>query len=102
VVLTDHVIGYVTPVINEKLWQEMPENYRVYIKRAMQVARFWINQQVLELETSLLGKAASEWGVEVVIPDKKAFMDNAARFYSDPKFDAKFGKGTLAKIRAIE
>ena len=102
VVLTDHVIGYVTPVINEKLWQEMPESYRSFIKQAMRVARFWLNEQNLELETTLLGKAAAEWGTEVVIPDKKAFMDNAAKFYSGARFDAKYGKGTLDKIRAIE
>ncbi|MCX7031220.1 MAG: DctP family TRAP transporter solute-binding subunit [Spirochaetes bacterium] len=102
VVLTDHVIGYVTPVINEDLWQAMPETYRVFIKQAMRVARFWFNERVLEDETMLLGKAASEWGIEVVIPDKKAFMDSAAKFYSDPRFDVMYGKGTLAKIRAIE
>ncbi len=100
-VLTDHVIGYVTPVINEKLWQEMPELYRVYITRAMQVARFQINERNLEEESTLLGKAAQEYGIQVIVPDKKAFMDYAARFYSDPKFDAKFGKGVLDKIRAV-
>jgi tripartite ATP-independent transporter DctP family solute receptor len=102
VVLTDHVIGYVTPVINEKLWQEMPDSYKAFITQAMRVARFWMNEKVLEDETTLLGKAAAEWGTEVVIPDKKAFMDSAAKFYSGPKFDAKYGKGTLDKIRAIE
>jgi TRAP-type C4-dicarboxylate transport system substrate-binding protein len=80
----------------------MPETYRVFIKQAMRVARFWLNEQNLELETTLLGKAAAEYGTEVVIPDKKAFMDSAAKFYSDPKFDVKYGKGTLAKMRAIE
>ena len=39
VVLTDHVIGYVTPVINEKLWQEMPDTYRAFITQAMQTSR---------------------------------------------------------------
>jgi len=101
-VLTDHVIGYVTPVINEKLWQSMPELYRVYIRKAMQVARFQINQRNLELESSLLGKAAQEYGIEVVVPDKKAFMDSAAKFYSDPRFDTKFGKGVLDSIRAVQ
>jgi tripartite ATP-independent transporter DctP family solute receptor len=101
VVLTDHVIGYVTPVINEDLWQSMPDTYRVFIKQAMQVARYWFNERVLEDETTDLGKAAAQYGTVVVIPDKKAFMDNAAKFYSDPKFDAKYGKGTLDKIRAV-
>jgi tripartite ATP-independent transporter DctP family solute receptor len=102
VVLTDHVIGYVTPVINEKLWQSMPDTYRAFITQAMRVARFWMDERVLEAETTLLGKAAAEWGTVVVIPDKQAFMDNAAKFYSDPKFDKKYGPGTLAKIRAIQ
>jgi tripartite ATP-independent transporter DctP family solute receptor len=100
-VLTDHVIGYVTPVINEKLWQSMPELYRVYIKKAMMVARFQIDQNTLELESTLLGKAVKDYGIQVIVPDKQAFMDNAAKFYSDPRFDAKFGKGVLDKIRAV-
>jgi tripartite ATP-independent transporter DctP family solute receptor len=100
-VLTDHVIGYLTPVINEKLWQEMPELYRVYIKKAMQIARFQINQRTLELESSLIAKAQQENGIEVIVPDKKAFMDSAAKFYSNPKFEAQFGPGVLAKIRAV-
>jgi tripartite ATP-independent transporter DctP family solute receptor len=99
VVLTDHVIGYVTPVINEKLWQSMPDTYRAFITQAMRVARFWMDERVLEAETTLLGKAVAEWGIEVVIPDKQAFMDYAAKFYDSPKFDAKYGKGTLDKIR---
>jgi len=100
VVLTDHMIGYVTPVINEKLWQEMPDSYRAYIKKAMEVARFFMNQQTLEKEATLLGKAQTEYEIEVIIPDKKAFMDNAQKFYATPKFETKWGKGMYAKIQA--
>jgi tripartite ATP-independent transporter DctP family solute receptor len=100
VVLTDHMIGYINPVINEKLWQEMPDSYRVYVKKALEVARFHMNEAVLEQEAALLGQAQKEYGIEVIIPDKKAFMDSAQKYYAMPKFDAKWGKGMYAKIQA--
>jgi tripartite ATP-independent transporter DctP family solute receptor len=100
VVLTDHMIGYINPVINDKLWQEMPTNYRVYIKKALEVARFNMNQAVLEQEATLLGQAQKEYGIEVIIPDKQAFMNSAQKYYTTPKFDAKYGKGMYAKIQA--
>lgn len=102
IVLTDHMIGYVTPIINEKIWQEMPEEYRVFIKHAIQVARYHMNQIVLEQEASLLGKFVNESGMEVVIPDKKAFMENAKAFYSQAKFNEKWGEGMYAKIQNYE
>ncbi len=100
-ILTDHMIGYVTPVINDRLWQSMPELYRVYIKKAMTVARFMINQDILQQESTLLGKAVQEDGIQVIVPDKQAFMDYAARFYSAARFDQKYGKGVLDRIRAV-
>lgn len=102
IVLTDHMLGYITPIINEKLWREMPNKYRVYIKHAIQVARFQMNQIVLGQEASLLGKFQKEFGMEVVIPDKKAFMKHAQKFYSQPKFDKRWGKGMYAKIQSVE
>ncbi|HOX11455.1 MAG TPA: DctP family TRAP transporter solute-binding subunit [Spirochaetales bacterium] len=102
IVLTDHMLGYVTPVINEKLWKEMPENYRFYIKQALTVARFYMNQKVMEEEATLIGKAQKEYGIQVIVPDKKAFMDNAKKYYSDPKFAKRFGDGAYAKIQAVE
>jgi tripartite ATP-independent transporter DctP family solute receptor len=102
VVLTDHMMGYVTPVINEKLWQSMPEEYRAFIQKAMLTARFYMNEKVLEQEATLLGKAQKEYGTVVVVPDKRAFMQHAQRFYSDPKFDKMWGRGMYAKIQAAE
>ena len=102
IVLTDHMIGYVTPIINEKLWQEMPENYRVYIKQALTVARHYSNFRVLEGEASLLGKFQSEFGMKVVVPDKKAFMEHASKFYSQEKFGKRWGKGMYQKIQNVK
>lgn len=102
IVLTDHMLGYITPIINEKLWQGMPDKYRVYIKHAIQVARYNMNRIVLEQEATLLGKFQKEFGMEVVIPDKKAFMDHAQKFYSQAKFDRRWGKGMYAKIQSVK
>ncbi len=101
-VMTDHMIGYVTPVINEKLWKEMPEQYRYYINEAMKVARFYMNQQTLEKEVTLLGKAQQQYGIEVVIPNKQAFQDNARQYYSDPKFNKRWGAGAYSRIQQSE
>jgi tripartite ATP-independent transporter DctP family solute receptor len=102
IVLTDHMIGYVTPFINEKLWQEMPENYRVYINKALEVARHYSNYLILDQEASLLGTFQKEFGMEVVIPDKRAFMEHARNFYSQEKFDKRWGEGMYSKIQSIK
>ncbi len=102
IVLTDHMIGYITPIINEKIWQEMPEKYRVYIKKAMEVARFHQNMMVLEQEASLLGKFEKDFGMEIIVPDKKAFMQSAQKFYSQNKFARRWGEGMYQKIQLYE
>ena len=40
--------------------------------------------------------------MEVVIPDKKAFMDSAQTYYSDEKFDKRWGKGMYSKIQNVK
>lgn len=102
IVLTDHMIGYITPCINEKLWQEMPEKYRVYIRKALQVARAYANYLTLDQEASLLGRFQKEFGMEVIIPDRKAFMEHAQKFYSQEKFEKRWGKGMYAKIQSAD
>lgn len=102
IVLTDHMIGYVTPIINEKLWQEMPDKYKVYIKKALEVGRFHMNQNVLEQEALLLGRFEKEFGMEVIIPDKNAFMESAKTFYSQEKFNKRWGIGMYSKIQTMD
>lgn len=99
IVLTDHMICHIEPVINEKLWESMPEKYRAYIKQAMLVARYYMNEMVLEQEASLLGKFVKDYGMEIIIPDKKAFMEHAKKYYSQPRFDKQWGKGMYEKIQ---
>jgi tripartite ATP-independent transporter DctP family solute receptor len=101
IVLTDHQIGMICPVINEKLWQSMPEEYRVYIKKAMEVARYYMNWMVLEQEATLLKTFREEYGLEIIIPDKAAFIEHARQFYSQPEFDERWGPGMYEKIQKM-
>jgi tripartite ATP-independent transporter DctP family solute receptor len=99
IVLTDHQIGMICPVINEKLWQSMPEEYRVYIKKAMEVARAFMNYTVLEQEAKLLKLFVEQYNMEIIVPDKAAFIENAKKFYSQPEFDKTWGPGMYEKIQ---
>jgi tripartite ATP-independent transporter DctP family solute receptor len=102
IVLTDHMIGYVTPIINEDIWKEMPEKYRVFIKKAMEVARYHQNMMVLEQEASLLGKFEKDFGMEIIVPDKQAFMKSAQKYYSQKKFSRRWGEGMYQKIQMYD
>jgi len=99
IVLTDHQIGMICPVINEKLRQSMPEEYRVYIKKAMEVARAFMNYTVLEQEAKLLKLFVEQYNMEIIVPDKAAFIENARKFYSQPEFDKAWGPGMYEKIQ---
>lgn len=101
IVLTDHQIGMICPVINEKLWKSMPEEYRVYIKKAMEVARTFMNYAVLEQEAKLLKQFVDEYKMEIVVPDKEAFMEHAKEFYSQPEFDKLWGEKMYEKIQGM-
>jgi len=65
----------------------------------MKVARYYMNSIVLEQEAELLGKFVDEYNMEIIIPDKDAFMKHAAEYYSQPKFDKKWGEGMYKKIQ---
>jgi tripartite ATP-independent transporter DctP family solute receptor len=99
IVLTDHQIGMICPVINEKLWQSMPEEYKVYIKKALQVARYYMNWTVLEQEAKLLKVFREEYNMEIIVPDKEAFIEHARQYYSQPEFDKLWGEGMYEKIQ---
>ncbi len=102
IVLTDHLIGILNPVINAKLWESMPEEYHAYINKAMEVARYYMDYMVTEQEAKLIGKFIKDYHMEIIIPDKKAFMEHARQFYSQPQFDKEWGKGMYEKIQTSE
>lgn len=99
IVLTDHQMTIINPTINEKLWESMPEDYKVYMKKALLIGRNYCNRLVLEQEASLLAKFQNEFGMEIIIPDKAAFMENVKKMYV--KNDDIWGKGVYEKIQNV-
>lgn len=97
IVLTDHQMTIINPTINEKLWNSMPADYKVYIKKALLVGRNLCNQLVLEQEAKLLAQFQNEFGMEIVIPDKAAFMENTKKVYQ--KNEKVWGAGVYEKIQ---
>ena len=97
IVLTDHQMTIINPTINEKVWESMPEDYKVYMKKALLIGRNYCNRLVLEQEASLLAKFQNEFGMEIIIPDKAAFMENVKKMYV--KNDDIWGKGVYEKIQ---
>jgi tripartite ATP-independent transporter DctP family solute receptor len=100
-ILTNHMIGYITPIINAKLWNSMPAKDQFYIKTALHIARYYQNYHTLLTEQTLLAQAQKKYGIDVIIPDRKAFMEHAEQYYNQPKFDRMWGKGVYAKIQAL-
>jgi len=100
IILTDHSIGMINPVINEKFWQSLPFEYKTYIIKALEVARYYMNYLVLEQESSLLKQFVDEYNMEIIVPDKEAFMNLAKDFYSEEKFDKAWGEGMYETIQS--
>ncbi len=99
IVLTDHQMTIINPSINEQVWNRMPDEYKVYMLKALEVARYYNNQLVLEQEASLLSKFVNEYGMEVIIPDKAAFMNSMKEVYK--KNEKVWGAGVYEAIQAM-
>lgn len=99
IVLTDHQMTIINPTINEKAWNKMPEEYKEYMLRALEVGRNYCNQMVLEEEAKLLAKFQNDYGMEIIIPDKEAFMENMKQVYK--KNEKIWGAGTYEMIQNI-
>ncbi len=100
IVMTGHQMGMLWPSINEKVWKGMPEQYRIWIRKALEVARYYQNYLVLEGEARLLRKFEKEYGMKITYPDVEAFRKNALKTYK--KFEKDWGKGMYEKIQSAK
>jgi len=82
IVLTEHFLSVINPTINADLWEEMPEDYRQAITKAARIGRMHMNYMVLQQEAELLGFFSGE-GLNIIYPDKDAFMQNVTEYYSE-------------------
>jgi len=100
IVLTGHQIGMIWPTINEQLWQEMPEEYRGWIMKALKKARNFQNGLVLNEEKTLLGEFEKEHHMIIIRPDTEAFRTNARKVYRE--FEKEWGEGMYDRIQAVK
>ncbi len=99
IVMTNHIIGQLWPIINEPLWQGMPPEYRQWIKMSLAVGRSYMNYLVLEGEASLVEKFEKQYGIKFVYPDLEPWRKNARPAYKE--FESKWGAGIYEKIQAM-
>jgi tripartite ATP-independent transporter DctP family solute receptor len=99
IIMTNHQMGMIWPSINEKLWQEMPEEYRAWILQALRKARQYQNGLVLDGEAELLDEFSNEHGMNIVHPDVAAFRRHAGKIYAE--FEKDWGSGMYEKIRGV-
>lgn len=76
IVLTDHYINPLFPMINEPRWQSLSPEHQEAILQAVEVARKFVDESNLQQEAELL-QFFEEEGLTIIVPDKQAFIDYA-------------------------
>ena len=76
IVLTDHYINPIFPMINEAKWQSLTPSQQQAIKLALEKARQFVDESNLQQEAELIDFFKGE-GMTVITPDKQAFIDFA-------------------------
>jgi tripartite ATP-independent transporter DctP family solute receptor len=99
IVMTNHIIGQLWPIINEDLWKGMPAEYKQWIRMSLAVGRYYMNYLVLEGEASLVEKFEKQYGIKFSYPDLDPWRKNAKPAYKE--FEAKWGAGLYEKIQAM-
>ncbi len=76
IVLTDHYINPLFPMINEERWQSLSPEQQDAIMQAVETARQLVDETNLQAEAELLEFFEGE-GMTIITPDKQAFIDYA-------------------------
>ena len=76
IILTDHYINPLFPMINEEKWQSLSPEHQEAILQALEVARQYVDETNLQAEAELLD-FFEEQGLTIIEPDKQAFIDYA-------------------------
>jgi len=97
IIMTNHQIGQLWPIIHEPLWQGMPLEYKVWMHTALMTARNYMNYLVLEGEATLLEKFEKQYGLKIIYPDLDPWRKHARPAYKE--FEAKWGAGVYEKIQ---
>ncbi|RVT86652.1 hypothetical protein DXV76_00760 [Rhodobacteraceae bacterium CCMM004] len=98
-VLTDHLVWNLHYAINEDVWQSLSDDEKNWVQTAADEAHAHATALIKEGEQTLLDEFAA-MGVEIVQPDKQAFIDHAREYYeAHPEITEKWDMDILQAIR---
>lgn len=76
IILTNHYINPIMPIINEDKWQSLTDQQKEWVMEGIAAARELCDTTNLENEAELLDFFADE-GMEIIEPDQEAFKEHA-------------------------
>ena len=79
-VLTDHLVWNLHYAINEDVWQSLSDEQKGWVQQAADEAHEHATDLILEGERALIEEFRAE-GIEIVEPDKDAFVEHARAYY---------------------
>ena len=101
IVLTDHFINPVMPIINEDTWQSLTSQQQDWVVQAMEAARELCDRLNLENEARLVAYF-EEQGMDIIEPDKDAFRTYALdTVMGDDEITSTWDMELFAQVQAI-
>ncbi len=90
IILTDHLVWCLHPVINEQKWQSFNSEQKSWVMKAVQAWTDYSSKMVQQQEAELLDFFKTQ-GMEIIEPDKAAFIQHARDYYkANPKLTEKW------------
>ena len=100
IVLTSHLVGFDLLTLNQKTWLGMTPEKRRSFQAAADKAIAWSTAEHQKREAEL-AEAFRKQGLEVYVPDVKAFREHAQKVYLASDEAKNWPAGMLAKINAL-
>ncbi len=101
IVLTSHLVGYDLLAVNLKTWNGMPAAKQKEFQAAADKALAWSVAEHLKREVELADSFRKQ-GLQVYVPDQKAFRAHAQKVYLASDEAKEWPKGMLEKINALK
>ena len=101
IVLTSHLIGYDLLTMNLKAWNGMGAAKQKSFQSAVDKALKWSTDEHLKREAEL-AEGFKKAGLEVYLPDIKAFREHAQKVYLASDEAKTWPKGMIEKIAALK
>jgi tripartite ATP-independent transporter DctP family solute receptor len=101
IVLTSHLVGFDLLSVNMKTWNSLSPARRKSFQAAADNAIAWSAAEHLKREADLAADFRKQ-GLEVYVPDVKAFREHAQKVYLASDEAKDWPKGMLEKINALK